>query len=212
MTSDPVAASTDWAVLVVSEHSENLELSRGTVGNTIKHLTGERPVSKPRAIPEVYRNIQVNFCKQPGCPNFCVEPQLGPGRPGRRVGSDGYKLTGAKAESALKCRYCGVESRIKSNRAIYQEFQRQAAPLFAPSPLICPTEGCLSDPRKPTKAFQKFGKSTAGALRFRCRSCKATFSVPGPTTRQRRSRANALVFRHLVNKSPLNRIVELCLF
>src|SRR5277367_1567385 len=93
-----------------------------------------------------------------GCPNFCVEPQLGPSRQGRQSGSDGYRLTGAKAESALKCSYCGVESRIKSNRAIHQEFRRQAAPLFAPSSLICPTEGCLSDPRKPTQSFQRFGK------------------------------------------------------
>jgi len=194
----------------VSEHKENSKSGLGVADNISKHLTGERPVGKIRAIPEVYRNIQVNFCKKPGCPNFCVEPQLGPSRQGRQSGSDGYRLTGAKAESALKCSYCGVESRIKSNRAIHQEFRRQAAPLFAPSSLICPTEGCLSDPRKPTQSFQRFGKSTAGALRFRCRSCKATFSVPGPTTRQRRTRANAPVFRHLVNKSPLNRIVELC--
>jgi transposase-like protein len=171
---------------------------------------GERPISKIRAIPEVYRNIQANFCKRPGCPNFCVEPRLGPSRQGRQSGSDGYRLVGAKAESALRCSYCGVESRIKSNRAIHQEFQRQAAPLFSPSPLVCPKDGCLSDPRQPTKAFQRFGKSAAGALRFRCRSCNATFSVPGPTSRQRRTRANAPVFRHLVNKAPLNRIVELC--
>lgn len=210
MTSNPVRASADWAVSTVSEHKENSESGQGAVSNAIKPLTGERPVSKLRAIPETYRNIQVNFCKNPGCPNFCVEPQLGPSLQGRRGVADGYRLTGAKAESALKCRYCGVESRIKSNLAIHQEFRRQAAVLFAPSPLVCPTEGCTSDPRKPTKAFQKFGKSTAGALRFRCRTCKATFSVPGPTTRQRRTRANAPVFRHLVNKSPLNRIVELC--
>src|SRR5664279_103816 len=148
------------ATLAVSEHKENLKSSLGLADNTSKHLAGERPAGKIRAIPEVYRNIQVNFCKKPGCPNFCVEPQLGPSRKGRQSGSDGYRLTGAKAESALKCNYCGVESRIKSNRAIYQEFRRQAAPLFAPSPLTCPTEGCLSDPRKPTQAFQKFGKST----------------------------------------------------
>lgn len=194
----------------MSEHKENSGPSLVLADNIGKHLLGERPVGKIRAIPEVYRNIQVNFCKTPGCPNFCVEPRLGPSRQGRQSGSDGYRLAGSKAELALKCSYCGVESRIKSNRAIHQEFRRQAAPLFAPSPLICPTEGCLSDPRKPTQAFQKFGKSTAGALRFRCRSCKATFSVPGPTARQRRARVNAPVFRHLVNKSPLNRIVELC--
>ena len=202
--------SADWAILVGLEHKENSAPGFGAAANTIKHLTGERPVSKLRAIPEVYRNIQVNFCKTPGCPNFCVEPQLGPTRQGRQSGSDGYRLAGARADSGLRCSYCGVESRIKSNRAIHQEFSRQAAPLFAPSPLICPTEGCVSDPRKPTKAFQKFGKSAAGALRFRCRSCKTTFSVPGPTSRQRRTRANATVFRHLVNKAPLNRIVELC--
>jgi len=196
--------------LAVSEHKENAEPGSGATGDTIDHLTGERPASRVRPIPEAYRNIQVNFCKTPGCPNFCVEPRLGSIRSGRQNGSDGYRVVGARTESSLRCGYCGVESRIKSNRAIHQEFQRQTAPLFAPSPLICPTEGCRSDPRHPTKAFQKFGKTAAGALRFRCRSCKATFSVPGPTARQRRTRVNAPVFRHLVNKVPLNRIVELC--
>jgi transposase-like protein len=194
----------------VSEHEKHAVPRSGAADNTADHFTGERPVSRVRPVPAAYRNIQVNFCKRPGCPNFCVEPLAGSIRPGRQGRSDGYSLVGARAESALRCSYCGVESRIKSNRAIHQEFSRQAAALFAPSPLICPTEGCLCDPRYPTKAFQRFGKSAAGALRFRCRSCKATFSVPGPTARQRRARANAPVFRHLVNKVPLNRIVELC--
>src|SRR3954451_11955694 len=204
ITSIPVQSAADWSILGVSEHEKNASLGSGVSDNTADHFTGERPVSRVRPNPEAYRNIQVNFCKRPGCPHFCVEPLVGCIGPGRRSGSDGYRLVGARAESALRCSYCGVESRIKSNRAIHQEFRRQAAALFAPSPLICPTEGCLSDPRHPTKAFQKFGKSTAGALRFRCRSCKATFSVPGPTARQRRTRANAPVFRHLVNKVPLN--------
>ena len=194
----------------MSEHAENTEPRSEAADDTINHLTGERPASRVRLIPEAYRNIQVNFCKTPGCPNLCVEPLLGRIRSGRQSGSDGYRVVGVRADSRLHCSYCGVESRIKSNRAIDQEFQRQAAPLFAPSPLICPTEGCPADPRHPTKAFQKFGRSAAGALRFRCRSCKATFSVPGPTARQRRTRVNASVFRHLVNKVPLNRIVELC--
>src|SRR4051812_9976586 len=179
ITSIPVQSAADWSILGVSEHEKNASLGSGVSDNTADHFTGERPVSRVRPNPEAYRNIQVNFCKRPGCPHFCVEPLVGCIGPGRRSGSDGYRLVGARAESALRCSYCGVESRIKSNRAIHQEFRRQAAALFAPSPLICPTEGCLSDPRHPTKAFQKFGKSTAGALRFRCRSCKATFSVPG---------------------------------
>jgi transposase-like protein len=196
--------------LVGSEHKENSEPGSRATDNTVNHSTGERPASRVRPIPEAYRNIQVNFCKTPGCPNLCVEPVLGSIRSGRLGGSDGYRVVGPRVESDLRCSYCAVESRIKSNRAIHQEFQRQAAPLFAPSPLVCPNAGCPSDPRHPTKAFHRFGKSAAGALRFRCRSCKATFSVPGPTARQRRTRVNAPVFRHLVNKVPLNRIVELC--
>ena len=171
---------------------------------------GERPASRNRPIPEHWKNIQVNFCKTPGCVNFTVEPRLGPIITGRASGGDAYNINGAKAESTLLCTYCTVSSRIKSNRAIHEEFQRQATYLFSPSPLVCPTEGCTADPTQPTKAFQRFGRSAAGALRFRCRTCKATFSIAGPTTRQRRTRVNAPIFRHLVNKSPLNRIVELC--
>jgi transposase-like protein len=191
------------------EHKRNADTGPAGADNTGNHSAGERPVSRVRPIPEAYRNIQVNFCKTPGCPNLCVQPLLGRIRTGRSNESDGYRVSGARTESALLCTYCGVESRIKSNQAIHEEFQRQAAHIFAPSPLVCP-QGCQSDPRHPTKAFQRFGKSGAGSLRFRCRSCKATFSIPGPTTRQRRTRANAPVFRHLVNKVPLNRIVELC--
>ncbi|MDJ0391686.1 hypothetical protein QMO56_26710 [Roseomonas sp. E05] len=103
-----------------------------------------------------------------------------------------------------------MESRIKSNRAIHEEFLRQAAHLFTPVPLVCSTPDCVSDPANLPGAFRRFGRSAAGALRFQCRTCRATFSVAGPTSRQRRTRANAPIFRHLVNKSPLNRIVELC--
>ena len=182
----------------------------GSAANTDDVSAGERPAGRIRPIPETYQYIQVNFCKTPGCQNLCVEPRLGRILTGRNGASDGYRVVGARAESNLRCSYCGVESRIKSNRAIHEEFQRQAANLFAPSPLRCPTRDCTSDPSEPTKAFHRFGRTAAGALRFRCRTCKATFSVAGPTSGQRRTRANAPIFRHLVNKSPLNRIVELC--
>lgn len=182
----------------------------GAAADTTDVSAGERPASRTRGIPEPYQNIQVNFCKTPGCPNLCVEPRLGRILSGRTGSSDGYRVVGPRAESSLKCNYCEVESRIKSNRAIHAEFRRQAAHLFAPSPLVCPTPDCAADPSHPTRAFQRFGRSAAGALRFRCRTCRATFSVAGPTSRQRRTRANAPIFRHLVNKSPLNRIVELC--
>lgn len=163
-----------------------------------------------RPIPEAYAGIQVNFCKTPGCQNLCIEPRLGRILTGRSSIPDDYHVVGLRAVSSLRCTYCGIESRIKSNRAIDEEYRRQAAYLFAPSPLVCRTPGCASDPSQPTRAFQRFGQSATGALRFRCRTCRATFSIPGPTSRQRRTRVNVTIFRHLVNKSPLNRIVELC--
>jgi transposase-like protein len=205
-----VRPSAVFGILVALEQKWDKDTSSTGADDTGDHFTGERPVSRVRPIPEAYRNIQVNFCKTPGCPNLCVQPFLGRIRTGRSNASDGYRVTGASTESSLLCTYCGVESRVKSNKAVHEEFQRQAAHIFTPSPLVCSTEGCQSDPRHPTKAFQKFGKSDAGSLRFRCRSCKATFSIPSPTARQRRTRANAPVFRHLVNKVPLNRIVEFC--
>src|SRR3954451_4801546 len=115
ITSIPVQSAADWSILGVSEHEKNASLGSGVSDNTADHFTGERPVSRVRPNPEAYRNIQVNFCKRPGCPHFCVEPLVGCIGPGRRSGSDGYRLVGARAESALRCSYCGVESRIKSN-------------------------------------------------------------------------------------------------
>lgn len=187
------------------------EARRAEAGaNTADVSVGERPIRRTRPIPVAYEGIQVNFCKTPGCQNLCVEPRFGRILTGRSGIADGYRVGGPRADSSLRCNYCGTESRIKSNRAIHEEYRRQAAYLFAPSPLVCPTPDCASDPSQPTRAFQRFGQSAAGALRFRCRTCRATFSIPGPTSRQRRTRVNTTIFRHLVNKSPLNRIVELC--
>ncbi len=176
----------------------NADTGPAEADNTGNHSAGERPVSRVRPIPEACRNVQVNFCNAPGCPNLCVQPLLGRIRTGWSNESDGYRVSGAGTESALLCTYCGVESRIKSNQAIHEEAQRQAAHIFAPSPLVCP-QGCQSGPRHPTKAYQRFGKSDAGSLRFRFRSCKATFSIPGPTARQRRARANTPVFARITS-------------
>ena len=174
------------------EHKENSEPGLGSAENTFEHLTGERPVNRVRPIPDAYRNIQVNFCKKPGCPNFCVVPLLGPSRQSRRSGSDGYRLVGARAESALRCSYCGVESRIKSNRAIHQEFRRQAAPLFAPSPLVCPNDGFHPTLGTPPRRFRGSARAPRALFDFaadhakrrsRCRARRLASVAPEPMRR-----------------------------
>ena len=167
-------------------------------------------------VPPAVGGIQVNFCKNPRCPNFGVPASTkrqprGPGA--RKKGRDTYKIAtshGFKAPSLL-CLYCHEYPGIKSNIGIYEEISRFLAYLAPPSPITCPNENCQNhsvNPGQPEKRFQLFGKTRSGSQRFRCRVCKVTLSVGSPTNRQRVPHKNLIVFRLLMNKMPLRRICE----
>ncbi|WP_052494507.1 hypothetical protein [Cupriavidus basilensis] len=57
-------------------------------------------------------------------------------------------------------------------------------------------------------AYQAFGQTAHGSSRYRCKSCQKTFSVPGPTTGQKKPHLNRDIFLELVNKAPFRRILE----
>jgi hypothetical protein len=178
---------------------------------------GKSPAGKKRPIPEPHEYVQVNFCRTPSCVNFGKVPELfrtvfdSQNRKGTT--SDGYRIAGqGGGSSGLYCKHCNKSTRLKSNKAVVQERDRQARHMMA-TPLTqvrCPDEECSNHLPQGSLAecFQKFGSTKSGSPRFRCRACGTTFSIKGPTHKQKRTYVNAKVAAELVNNAPLSRIVE----
>ncbi len=164
-------------------------------------------------IPSGDNGLQVNFCKNPICPNF-GNPASEERQPrGRRANARGdtYKVEGASHKTEVKCLLCGETPPLKSNIAISEEIIRLAEYLSLAKEPTCPNESC--DNRligiKTPKAYYSYGKTASGSQRYRCRICNTTFAVSSRTTlRQRLPDINEMVFRLLVNKMPLKRICE----
>ena len=161
-----------------------------------------------RAIPLAHQSIQANFCKTPGCNNFGVPPRTGLIQTGRgNKASDGYNVVSAGSLD-LSCKRCGKFSTIKSNKAIAEELQRQGDLIWQPPRMRCPNDACTSHSMNDA-TFRKFGSTRSGSPRFQCSACKSTFSIGKSTLRQRQPHKNTQVFELLVNKSPMNRMLEL---
>ncbi|MEN9452375.1 MAG: hypothetical protein RLZZ369_1434, partial [Pseudomonadota bacterium] len=59
------------------------------------------------------------------------------------------------------------------------------------------------------KAYRSFGKTASGTQRYRCNGCGKTVSKPKASSRQRETYHNIDIFKMLVNKVPLSRIVDM---
>ena len=136
-----------------------------------KKFSGHRKA--PRS-PKAANGIQVNFCKLPTCKNYGVPadtkryPQ---GRPRRSEKRDKYRRCGDRSPREntpyMQCLLCGGEFPLKSNLAIYEEFERFSEHFnLTPPPLLsCPNRRCPNhlvgiDVGK--KAYQKSGKTKSG--------------------------------------------------
>lgn len=165
-----------------------------------------------RRVPAPYRGIQVNFCKSPVCDNFDVPPQDGTRIPGRSATPDTrYSISGlAAGETGFKCKACGEILPAKSNRGIYCEMQRISAYLTPHEP-GCPNVQCANHRRSVKshgECYYPHGTSRHGNPRFRCKACRTTFSVGKATRKQRKPHENISVFRLLINKMSLRRMME----
>jgi transposase-like protein len=169
-------------------------------------------------IPSETHGIQINFCKNPKCPNFGVSAMLKKqprGPHAREIERDTYTVhsrTDKKGFSvpALECNLCGEKPPIKSNLAIDEEMNRMLGYL-KDKPTGCPDPKCpnnLIDISAGKIYYSSFGTTKSGSQRYRCKLCKTTFSVGTPTKQQREPHKNVQVFRLLVNKMPLKRISE----
>jgi transposase-like protein len=166
---------------------------------------------KRRPIPPKHEHVQANFCKTPGCANFGVFPREGVSGQGRGKAEDDYKITGS-GPAKLLCKKCGVSTRMKSNLAIYEEWERQATHRQTPGGMVCPNDACTN--HEPSglpveDRFRRYGKTHSGSDRWQCRACKKTFSIGKATRYQQKPHKNALAFDLLVNKVPISRMVEI---
>jgi transposase-like protein len=166
-------------------------------------------------IPPAVAGINVNFCKNPVCVNFGVPADLIKFR--RKAGTlatapgTAYSLTRAgRNRLALRCMLCGEAFSLKSNLAVAEELTRFARYLV-PIESCCPGEDCsnhrVAAPNP--KAYQRFGLTTAGTPRYRCKACQRTFAVGGRALkRQRITHLNKTILLMLVNKMPIRRIAK----
>ena len=168
-------------------------------------------------VPEPANGIQVNFCKNPTCLNYgrpaSDRPQpRGPGAKDRE-GRDTYTIGGSSEySSTMTCLLCGEHPPVKSNRAVAEELERMSSYLQLSGEQSCPISSCPNHqiPIGTPKTYLKSGFTKGGSQRYRCLSCKTTFSVATSTTRwQRKPEVNEQVFTLLVNKMPLKRIGDL---
>jgi len=167
-------------------------------------------------IPEPVDDIQVNFCKRPGCKNFGVPASLNSQPRGRPTGSsvrDGYSISGTgRKESALKCGKCGEYHPIKSNQGIAEELKRMTAPFKEAPPATCPNSACLNHGRPVGSGkglYKSKGYTKAQSRRYQCQECGKTFSVGKSTLRHRKPHLNKQIFKLIVNKVALRRICEI---
>ena len=163
------------------------------------------PIKKNLLIPEAIAGLQINFCKKPQCRNFGIPPE------GHQ---DTYRYIEQDSQRhALQCKSCGRVTILKSNHSVVHERERLSYKIPQPQVLCCPNQQCpnhfLQVSLNP-KQFHKFGTTAAGQPRYRCKSCKKTFSCPKSTGRRhRRPELNERIYLALVNKIPINRICEI---
>ncbi len=132
-------------------------------------------------IPIDSNGLQVNFCKNPVCPNFGrpADVERQPRGFQQASSQDVYIVAGASDNLHIKCRRCGESPPIKNNLAIREEIERMSDYLKPDQEPTCPNTSCdnrligISTP----KAYQSFGKTRSGSQRYRCRLCNTTFSV-----------------------------------
>ena len=123
---------------------------------------------------------------------------------------DGYQFRGAGSAN-LFCAHCGKHTRLKSNRNVHEEFKRQGSHLWIETPLRCPDQTCANHvPNRSTKErqYRRFGRTRSGSDRWQCCICGKTWSIGKPTLRQRKSHVNLMTFNLLMNKVPINRMME----
>jgi transposase-like protein len=184
-------------------------------------MQGDKPkwIAQQPRIPEEVGGIQVNHCRTPTCRNFGVAASTLPvdiGRPRAdgKATRDRYIIVGGgKGVPALKCRDCGISVILKSNRGIHEELERISAYMKPPA-TACRNHRCENFGKAVSffpSLYRRHGTSSYGTQRFQCRTCGRTCSEPkprAPAEDQLKAYKNATVFRSILGKMPVRRILE----
>lgn len=163
--------------------------------------------------PAPFEGLNVNFCKNPKCSNFGVPEtahrvKRAPGAPPQ---PGDYSLVSAgKGKPQLKCGLCGEILPIRSNQGVHEELTRLTAYLVDKDEPSCKNESCalFSVPLSLAAGqYVQFGKTAAGSPRYRCNSCRKTFTGAGKSTKKHRlPHKNRDVFALLISKMPIRRM------
>lgn len=167
---------------------------------------------KTSRVPAAVDGIQINYCKNPACQNYGIPAQ--DSASGCKVSNDNYMASGGGVSlPILKCKLCGEFPPIKSNQAVSEELNRLLDDLKPEPAPSCPDTQCANHtiPVNAAKGhYQSYGLTHSGSSRYLCKVCKKTFTVSSVSTlRQRHSDKNRLIFKLLMNKSPMRRLCEI---
>lgn len=172
---------------------------KSSATSTLKH---------PRIPPE-HGGFQVNHCKSPACSNYGVPPEQTSVRGRNRYTLDSRN----QGISSCICTSCGEGFPLKSNIGIAEKVKRMASYLSPPDVVFCRNDACANHtgqvPVGTAGAYASFGKAAIGSPRWRCSVCGKTFSQnTKATARQREHHKNKTIFKLLVKKMPVRRIIE----
>ena len=165
-------------------------------------------------LPGGAQSFQVNHCRQPDCANFGVPARTAPGKTGPSADRDmNYKVhsTAKGTIPSIKCKRCGENPPMKSNRGIAEEAKRlaDAAGLWR----LDERRGC-GNPECASHAlpigfhpglYRKRGRAMgSGGQYWQCKSCGRKTLLSRPTRLHGSNRALAVdVFTRIANKSPV---------
>ena len=156
-------------------------------------------------VPEAVSGLQINFCKNPECPNFGVEPFT--------AGQKHYRyLKRDPKQHSLQCKSCNRITIVKSNQSVVDECDRFRYHFPEDPELCCQNSACsnhLMDVNNHPEKYNHFGSTAAGQPRYRCKQCSKTFSRKKKGRKHRRPELNERIYLALVNKIPINRICEI---
>jgi transposase-like protein len=194
--------------------SSELKFSNTIVAMNRSYI-GEFRVAKQKLprVPPTVNGIQANFCKNPKCSNFSIPVENKKKRILGAKTTETYRIIGGqKLKRLLTCLVCRKSYILRSNLAISQELSRLDHQKHRERIAACCNEACecFGKPQylNPELYFAH-GVTKAGTARYRCRNCKATFSVGLQVRNQRRPELNSEVLKLLVNKVPMRRICEI---
>lgn len=165
-------------------------------------------------LPDRSGDVDVNFCRNPLCVQFGIEPYRydSRGRKNTPPNASDHNVIGPRDSQSLRCNHCRTEHAIKNNLATAEELQRLKQRFLRTNQAhCCPNPQCFChglDMDGNPGLYQKHGTTAKGEQRYRCKGCGKTFSCGPPARRHQRAHVNGRVMELLVSRVPLARIAR----